>query len=196
MNLTDQKCGRDVLKDLLPCFHEHTIHFRQILPQHTIFEKSGAMKLTYCFLEHSKFWLWEPVLSACWPVIMERHPSYASATFRHINAHTECCTRRFLLISLKIRPSKVMPPWASKVGSNWGFLHLRGLHISQRTYICILDWNGLLIASNKCNRWTLLVMTSMSEVLDLTNFWWLHMYGYGTTARNAWRDDRKYHGKK
>jgi len=47
------------------------------------------------FLEHSKFWLWEPVLSACWPVIMERHPSYASATFRHINGHTECCTRRF-----------------------------------------------------------------------------------------------------
>ena len=95
MNLTDQKCSRDVIKDLPPCFHQHTIHFRQILPQHTIFKKSSAMKLTHCFLEHSKFWLWEPVLSACWPVIMERHPSYASATFRHINGHTECCTRRF-----------------------------------------------------------------------------------------------------
>ena len=112
------------------------------------------------FLEQSKFWLWGLLLGSCWPVIMQRHPSYASATFRPINAHTECCTRVFFLISLKNEPNKVMPPCASKVVWIWGFLHLRGLHISQRTYICILDWNGLLIASNKCNRWTLLVMTS------------------------------------
>ena len=51
MNLTDQKWGRDVLKCLLLCFHEHTSHFRQIFPQDTIFKKSRAMKLTHCFIE-------------------------------------------------------------------------------------------------------------------------------------------------